>query len=52
MINVDHIKQGFKQWKEYTSIPPSNRHLCYYTSLLIAVGKHKKEGNEETSNAI
>ena len=52
MINVDHIKQGFKQWKEYTSAPPSNRHLGYYTSLLIIDGKHKKEDNEEISNAI
>ena len=52
MINIDQIKQGFKQWKERTSESHSNRHLGHYKSLCVANGEHKKNGNEEISNII
>jgi hypothetical protein len=33
------ISQGFKTWKEITSISPSNRHLGHYVSLLRPDGR-------------
>ena len=35
-----------------TSTSHSNCHLGHYTPLLIADGKHKKDGNEEIINTI
>ena len=52
IINIDQIKNVFKNWKEITSISPSNRHLCHYKSLLVADGHYKKYENKGMSNKI
>ena len=52
IINIDQIKNVFKNWKEITSISPSNRHLCHYKSLLVVDSHYKKDENKEMSNKI
>ena len=38
-ISLTDMTQGFKKWKESTTISPSTRHLGRYTSFLVSDGK-------------
>ena len=51
-IPINEYKQGFKKWKESTTISPSGRHLGHHHSLLSPDGTQYNEDKEDFSDRM
>ena len=51
-IPLNENKQGFKKWKESTTVSPSERYLCHHHILLSSDSNQHNEDQEDFSDRM